>query len=156
MYARIESATDQVEIVRAMESSTAVLKSLHAEVGGVDGVEEVVDRLAGEMDTAEEVQVAVASVGAAAVEVDEAELDEEMEAMRVEKEGEAGEGKMEEEKERSEERLEVDMSKEAEREAEREADKVRERLKELDTVEGNQSTESKNADDRVELAGKEQ
>jgi len=69
-----------------MSASTAVLKSLHAEVGGTEGVEEVVDRLREEMENVDEVGRVIneANTGGR---VDEEDVDEEFAAMeKVERE----------------------------------------------------------------------
>ncbi len=79
LLAKIETAVDQVEVVRVMNASTAVLRSLHKEVGGVEGVEGVVEALAEEMDRVDEVGRVINEVGAPAV--DEGEIDEEMEML---------------------------------------------------------------------------
>ncbi|KAK7510977.1 Snf7-domain-containing protein [Phyllosticta citriasiana] len=90
VFARIEEAADQVEVVRAMESSASVLKSLNAQVGGAEGVEQVVERLRDEMGQVDEVSAIVGEVGregpAGAV-VDEEDVEAEFaELERVERE----------------------------------------------------------------------
>ncbi|THY52702.1 hypothetical protein D6C97_06302 [Aureobasidium pullulans] len=85
-YTAIQSAADQVAIVSAMSASTAVLKSLHAEVGGIEGVEEVVDRLREEMQNVDEVGRVINEANAGG-QVDEEDVDEEFAAMeKVERE----------------------------------------------------------------------
>ena len=137
MYAKIEMAADQVEMVQAMEASTKVLKGLHAEVGGVEGVERVVERLADEIETVDDVHTAVTGVGVGGnAEIDEAEVDDEIE--RLEKEQQ-----QQQQQERGKEKEQtVGKSKELESEhveemtdamtEAREVEKTRERLKELD------------------------
>jgi charged multivesicular body protein 7 len=84
-YLAIQTAADQVAIVSAMSASANVLKSLHAEVGGTEGVEEVVDRLRDEMENVDEVGRVINE--ASTSKVDEEDVDEEFAAMeRVEKE----------------------------------------------------------------------
>ena len=144
MYAKIEMAADQVEMVRAMESSAQVLKGLHAEVGGVEGVERVVDRLAEEMETADDVQIVV--TGAGAGDVDEAEVDGEFERLEEEQRARESEMKMEKDKEEGWEKEEAGDRREkgSENRNVSEAngkselkgvEKTRERLKELDIIE---------------------
>ena len=55
----IRQAADQAEIVRVMEASTGVLKSLRKEIGSVEKVEEVVDDLRDEMGRVDEVNAII-------------------------------------------------------------------------------------------------
>ncbi|GAB1316737.1 hypothetical protein MFIFM68171_06947 [Madurella fahalii] len=111
--ARIEQASDNVQLVRVMESSAEALRSLHAQIGGTERVEEVVDRLREQMAATDEVSSILAeSVGS--VVVDEAEIEDEMAALELEerhKVEEAGRLRREAEKAREAEetrkRLEV-------------------------------------------------
>ncbi|THY34915.1 hypothetical protein D6D01_01782 [Aureobasidium pullulans] len=85
-YTAIQSAADQVAIVSAMSASTAVLKSLHAQVGGTEGVEEVVDRLREEMENVDEVGRVINEANTGG-KVDEEDVDEEFAAMeKIERE----------------------------------------------------------------------
>ena len=79
IYARIEQAADQVEIVRVMESSSKTLKSLNAQTGGVDRVQDVVEELREQMMDVDEIGQAIndTSVGT----VDEGEVEDELEAL---------------------------------------------------------------------------
>lgn len=116
VYAKIEQAADQVEMVRVMQTSSQALRSLNQKTGGVEKVQDVMEGLREEMMTADEIQQAVneLSVGA----VDEGEVDDELEALeRVEREKSEAAEKAEKEN----------------REAE-EAEKTRQRLSELDQV----------------------
>jgi charged multivesicular body protein 7 len=71
--------------VSAMSASANVLKSLHAEVGGTEGVEEVVDRLRDEMENVDEVGRVINEANTS--KVDEEDVDEEFAAMeKVERE----------------------------------------------------------------------
>jgi len=84
-YTAIQTAADQVAIVSAMSASANVLKSLHAEVGGTEGVEEVVDRLRDEMENVDEVGRVLNEANTS--KVDEEDVDEEFAAMeRADKE----------------------------------------------------------------------
>jgi charged multivesicular body protein 7 len=84
-YTAIQTAADQVAIVSAMSASANVLKSLHAEVGGTEGVEEVVDRLKDEMENVDEVGRVLNEANTS--KVDEEDVDEEFAAMeKVERE----------------------------------------------------------------------
>ncbi|KAL0260568.1 hypothetical protein SLS55_004257 [Diplodia seriata] len=89
VYAKIEAAADNVEVVRAMEASAGVLRGLHDRVGGAEGVEGVVEALREEMAKADEVSDVVNEVGreGAGGVVDEDEVDEEFAALeRAERE----------------------------------------------------------------------
>ncbi|KAB2579266.1 3-hydroxyisobutyrate dehydrogenase [Lasiodiplodia theobromae] len=87
VYAKIEAAADNVEVVRAMEASAGVLRGLHAQVGGTEGVEAVVEALREEMGKADEVNDVINDVGREGAAVDEDEVDEEFAALeRAEKE----------------------------------------------------------------------
>ncbi|KAL8382632.1 hypothetical protein RB595_006423 [Gaeumannomyces hyphopodioides] len=101
--ARIEQASDQVQLVKVMATSTEALKGLNSKVGGADAVGDVVDRLREQMDAVDEVGTILAE---SASPVDEDEIDEELAAL----EGE--EKKKEEEKERA--KKEAEEAKEAE------------------------------------------
>ncbi|KAG9855363.1 hypothetical protein KCU98_g1870, partial [Aureobasidium melanogenum] len=84
-FTAIQTAADQVAIVSAMSASAKVLKSLHAEVGGTEGVEEVVDRLRDEMENVDEVGRIINEANTS--KVDEEDVDEEFATMeRMEKE----------------------------------------------------------------------
>ena len=139
MYAKIEMAADQVEMVQAMEASTKVLKGLHAEVGGVEGVERVVNRLTEEIETVDDVHMAVTGVETSVAgghnDVDEAEMDDEIE--RLEKEQQQQQEKKKEKEETKEESKELDDKQHVQKATDamtevREVEKTRERLKELD------------------------
>lgn len=80
-YTSIERAAGQVEIVRAMEAGAGVLRQLHAETGGAERVENVVDDLREEMSKVDEVGNIVNQAGPA---VDDTEVDDELEAMEEE------------------------------------------------------------------------
>ncbi|CAK7274288.1 hypothetical protein SEPCBS57363_006088 [Sporothrix epigloea] len=89
---KIEQAAGQVHILQAMGASADALKSLHAQVGGVEGVEGVVDRLRDQMDAADEINRILVEGGptAAALAVDEGEIDDELAALEIEEQRNAG------------------------------------------------------------------
>ncbi|KAL2177577.1 Snf7-domain-containing protein [Thermothelomyces heterothallicus CBS 202.75] len=97
--AQIEQAADNVQLVRVMEASGAALASLHARVGGAEGVEEVVGRLREQMAAADEVGSILAE-SAGAVVVDEAEVDDELAALEGEERRKAEEAERAEREER--------------------------------------------------------
>ncbi|KKZ67629.1 hypothetical protein EMCG_06689 [[Emmonsia] crescens] len=78
VYMKLEQAADQIDIIRVMEASTGALRSLHAQVGGVERVEDIVEELREEMAKVDEVGNIINEAGPA---VDEGELDDELAAM---------------------------------------------------------------------------
>lgn len=105
VYHKIEQAADQVEIVRVMEASTGVLRTLHAQTGGVKRVEDVVEELREEMSKVDEIGNIVSETAPV---IDEDEIDDELEALE---------------------------SQERHREEEQEAEATRQRLANLDNTE---------------------
>lgn len=83
VYNKIEQAADQVELVRIMQGSTGVLRTLNAEVGGVERVDYLVDELKEQMTQVDEIGNVIAEVGQAGTMVDEDEVDSELEAMEA-------------------------------------------------------------------------
>ncbi|KAK4494156.1 hypothetical protein PRZ48_014454 [Zasmidium cellare] len=116
VYAKIEQAADQVEIVKVMEASGQTLKSLNAQTGGVEKVQDVMDGLKDEMMNVDEIGQAINDVSAG--EMDDVEVENELEALE----------KAEKEKLEAKERAEREK-----REAE-EAEKTKARLAELENV----------------------
>lgn len=78
VYSKIEQAAGQVELVQVMEASTGVLRGLHAQIGGTERVEDVIDSLREEMATVDEVG---SILNETAPVIDEDEIDEELEAL---------------------------------------------------------------------------
>ncbi|KAI1332397.1 Snf7-domain-containing protein [Xylariaceae sp. FL0255] len=115
---KIQQASDNVQLVRVMESSTGVLRSLNAQVGGADRVDEVLDNLREQMGEVDEVGNVIAEATSPNVVIDEGEVDDEFEAMLAE------EQRKEEEVERKEKE-----AKEA-----REAEETRQKLAELEKL----------------------
>ncbi|OTB01095.1 hypothetical protein M426DRAFT_64769 [Hypoxylon sp. CI-4A] len=103
--AKIEQAADNVQLVKVMQSSTVALRNLNAQVGGADKVDEVLDNLREQMGEVDEVGNIIAEAGPAAT-VDEAEVDDEFEAMLADerKKEEEAERKVQQEKEAEETR----------------------------------------------------
>lgn len=85
VYLQIEQAADQVQIVRAMEASADVLRSLRKQTGGVERVEDVVEELRAEMSQVDEVGAILAGVGdtTGPSAIDEDEIDEELRALET-------------------------------------------------------------------------
>ena len=79
VYAKIEQAADQVEMVRVMEASSQTLKSLNKQTGGVDKVQDVMEGLRDEMANTEEIGQVLNEASAGAV--DEGEVDDELEEL---------------------------------------------------------------------------
>ena len=118
--AKIERAADNVQLIKVMESSTGVLENLNKQVGGVEKVDGVMDRLREQMSATDEVGAILAeSTGAI---VDEGEIDDELEAM--------------ERQEREKEEAELRKKQEAEKKAreEQEAKEAEEAQKALDAL----------------------
>ena len=115
--AKVEQAADNVQLVKVMQSSTVALKSLNAQVGGAEKVDEMFDKLREQMDEVDEVGNVISEAGPTGT-VDEAEVDEELEAMLAE------------------ERKKEEQAEAAKREAEleKEAEETRQRLAELEKL----------------------
>ncbi|KAI7343476.1 hypothetical protein KC354_g15633 [Hortaea werneckii] len=116
VYAKIEQAADQVEIVRVMEASSTTLRSLNQKTGGVEKVQDVMDSLRDSMQDTEEISGAISEVGAG--QVDEGEVDDELEALE----------KAEREKIEEAERKERDAREE------KEAEETKKKLAELEDL----------------------
>ncbi|KAJ5993259.1 hypothetical protein N7451_008983 [Penicillium sp. IBT 35674x] len=118
VYFKIEGAAGQVEIVQVMEASTGVLRELHAQIGGAERVEDVVELLREEMAKVDEVGSIINEAGPV---IDEGEIDDELEAMEKSDQ----EAKEEREAEETRQRLaELDSIKQASDEAARRAQKT--------------------------------
>ena len=84
VYAKIQDAADQVEMVRVMQASTQALKSLHAEIGSVETVEDVLEGLREQMDKADDIGSTINEHGQRTAIVDETAVDEELELLEKE------------------------------------------------------------------------
>lgn len=84
VFASIEQAADQVELVKVMKSSTRVLSGLNKEVGGVDRVDDMINQLQEQISHVDEVGNVIAEAGQGVGTVDETEVDNELEAMERE------------------------------------------------------------------------
>ena len=126
VYGKIEQAADQVAVIRIMEASTGVLRSLHSQVGGVEKVEDVVENLRDEMGKVDEINQVMEDAGRGNAAIDEDAIDEELEALerqeRVEKE-------------------------------EREAEQTRRRLAELDSVQQPEASKAPSMKQPEDAAG---
>lgn len=81
VYGKIEQAADQVAIIRVMEASTEVLRGLHAQVGGTDRVEDIIEGLRDEMGKADEIGGAIQAGAQIDTVIDESGVDEELESL---------------------------------------------------------------------------
>lgn len=81
VYHKIEQAADQVTAVKAMQSSTEVLRNLRSELGGIERVEDVLEELREEMDKVDEVSRTIEAGGQSNIEIDEDAVDEELQQM---------------------------------------------------------------------------
>ena len=116
VYAKIEQAADQVEIIQVMEASSQTLKNLNKQTGGVEKVQDIMDGLREEMMNADEIGQAINESSAG--EIDEGEVEDELETLE----------KVEKEKQEEAER------KEKERKEAQEAEETRMKLAELDRI----------------------
>lgn len=83
VYAQLQQAADQVEIVEAMRAGAAALKGLNEKVGGAEGVQGVVDAVNEQMATTEEITNIINETDT----IDEVDIEDEFEALeRAEKE----------------------------------------------------------------------
>ncbi|KAM0516112.1 hypothetical protein ACHAPE_005735 [Trichoderma viride] len=92
---RLQQASDQVQLVKVMESSASALQSLNAQIGGSERVGATMDHLREQMSATDEL-TAILSEPTGDV-VDEGEIDDELEALEMEQK------KEEEEKQRRKE-----------------------------------------------------
>lgn len=116
VYAKVEQAADQVEMVRIMEMSSQTLGSLNKKTGGVERVQDVMDELRSQMMDVDEVTTVINEESAG--KVDEGEVEDELEAMEtVERE-----------------KIEAAERKEREAKEAKEAEETRRKLAELDSL----------------------
>ncbi|CAK3932364.1 snf7 family [Lecanosticta acicola] len=127
VYAKIEQAADQVEIVRVMEMSGQTLKNLNKQTGGVERVQDVMEGLREEMMNVDEIRTAINEVSAG--EVDEVEVEDELEALeKVERE------KIEAQEKEDREKREAEEKEDREKKEAEEAEQTRKRLEELESA----------------------
>jgi len=142
--AKIEQASDQIQLVKVMAMSGDALQSLNAQVGGVERVEDVVERLRDQMSAVDEVGSIIAE---SAPVVDESEIDDELAALESE----------EKEKEEKIKRERDEKERHArEAELEKEAEATRRRLEAIETLNRAEKESQKDDDRRKEtqaLAG---
>lgn len=141
---QLEQASDNVQIVKVMESSSDALKSLTAKVGGVEGVEEVVDRLREQMADADEVGKILAEASGTTV-LDEGEIDDELAEME----------RQEKKKERK--KVEERQQREAEeraKEEQKEAEDLRKKLEAIGEVPGSAPVKDKETDEAEAMMGR--
>ena len=79
VYGKIEQAVDQVAIIHVMEASTGVLRNLHAQVGGIDKMDDVIESLKNEMNKVDEIGGTIEAQGDTVI--DESAVDEELESL---------------------------------------------------------------------------
>ena len=83
VYGKIEQAADQVALIRVMEASTGVLQNLHAQVGGVERVEDVVESLRNEMSKVDEIGQLMEEASRGENAVDEDAIEDELQALEL-------------------------------------------------------------------------
>lgn len=76
--AKIEQASDQIAIVRAIKNSTAVLQNLNAQVGKIENVEDIMEELQREMKSVDQVSEIIEDAGRD-IALDDDAIDEELE-----------------------------------------------------------------------------
>lgn len=77
-YAELQKSADQVETVEAMKAGAEAMAFLNSQIGGVEGVRNIMDVLNDEMATVDEVSRTINESGPI---VDEGEIDDELEAI---------------------------------------------------------------------------
>lgn len=138
--AKLQQASDNVQIVKVMESSSEALKSLTAKTGGVERVEEVVDRLREQMAATDEIGSILAEASGREA-IDEGEIDDELAALEGEEKRKA------EEKERRErEAREAKEREEKEEQERKEAEDLRRRLEQIGEVPNTQPQQEESAE----------
>jgi charged multivesicular body protein 7 len=76
---RLQQASDQVQMVKVMESSASALKSLNAQIGDAEQIENTMTRLREQMSATDELSAILAEP--TGMVLDEGEIDEEFEAL---------------------------------------------------------------------------
>lgn len=140
VYASIEQASDQVQVVKVLEASGRTLKSLNAQTGGADKVSEIMDDLRESMMDTDQIGNAINELSAG--EIDEGEVDDELEALeKVERE------KIETKEREEWEKREAKEKEEKQKAEAEEAEKTRLRLAELENMP--RETETENTSENV-------
>ncbi|KAL8787416.1 MAG: hypothetical protein Q9195_007791 [Heterodermia aff. obscurata] len=83
VYGKIEQAADQVALIHVMEASTGVLRNLHAQIGGVERVEDVLEGLRDETGKVDEIGQVMEEAGRGENAVDEDAIDDELQALEL-------------------------------------------------------------------------
>lgn len=135
VYTKIEAAADQVEVVKAMEASAGVLKTLNKKVGGVEKVEDVLESLREEMGKVDEVTGVISEPVDGKAILDEAEVDDELKSLEREERV-----KREEKEREAKQKLEA-----------QEAEITRRRLAELEGLQAAQAQEEEPEKDKENL-----
>jgi charged multivesicular body protein 7 len=149
--ARIEQASDNVQLVAVMEASEAALRGLNARTpGGAEGVEQVVDRLREQMEATDEVATILAESAAPGV-VDEAEIDDELAALEGEEKAKLDEEERKR-KEAEEEKAAEETRKRLEAGPETESEKQQPQADSVDAVAEGISTMSLGQEKQPETA----
>ena len=81
VFNSIEQATDHLKMVQTMKQSTTVLQDLQAQLGGIDTVYDVVERLKDETQKVAEVEDVFQEAQQQGSNVDDEEVEEELQAM---------------------------------------------------------------------------
>jgi charged multivesicular body protein 7 len=148
--AKIEQASNNVQLVAVMEASGSALASLNARVGGAERVEEVVERLREQMEAVDEVDSILAENPASPIVVDEAEIEDEMAAMEAEEKAKQAEVEKAKRVEIEKTKKEAEMAKETA--LAKEAEETRKRLDAVGQTPQTDAVETPQADDLERVA----
>lgn len=81
IYNKIKEAADQVAVIRAIKSGTEVLHNLHAQIGGVENVEDIMEELQRELTIGKDINDVIEKTSVEASDVNEDAIDEELELL---------------------------------------------------------------------------
>ena len=84
IWSKLEEAEDQVELIKVVKASTGALRSIHAEIGDIETVENVLENMKEEMDKGQEIQTVINEAGQNASILDEEAVDDELHTLEIE------------------------------------------------------------------------
>jgi charged multivesicular body protein 7 len=129
----VEQAASDAEIIKTLEGGASALERLNKDIGGIDRVEKIMDRVRDDIEESEDVGKAIAEMGTGRV--DDVEVQEEFDEMlkaeeEKEKVRQAAIQKEKEERETKERRLQELLEKQKQRRLQEEAEKKQDGLME--------------------------
>jgi len=95
-YKMIEEAANNLEVVKAMQATTSVLRKITAESGSIEDVESLMESLNEEMTKVEEVGRVIREPGQSGYVVDEDKIDDELNALEQDARAEEAEANLHE------------------------------------------------------------